>query len=292
MECDEECAEEECFDPDRCGAEDRPPKPEQLWCGIDTRPLLPIALAISTVIGALVMMLVQLPLLCRKFGGLSESTATVGFLLLYGITLGCMTYCAFADPGQLGKSRDAYLDGLGSEQLPRRAYKSWQYRRPVRRYDHYCRWLSNSIGLLNHREFFTMLIGLVTIGFVGIVVDFVLAVSMEQKGFWNDEVLIIMHLCYSVALLALAFPILRIHLGLISRNEMAAEWKRNEFYIAKTSKRGNDVPVNDLSDEEFNSLFDKFVYDKKRNSFDRGCFKNCFTFWCIPRWSKEQIGEF
>lgn len=163
---------------------------------------------------------------------------------------------------------------------------------PIRRYDHYCRWLTNVIALLNHREFFAMLIGLVTIGALGIAVDVLLAISLVHKGFWVDEVLIVLHLGYSVALCVLASPILRIHMGLISRNELAAEWKRNEFYIAKKCKRGEQVPVNELSDEEFNDLFDYFVYDKTKNGFDRGCLKNCYGFWCIPRWHQDQLGEF
>lgn len=46
-----------------------------------------------------------------------------------------------------------------------------------------------------------------------------------------SEVLVVLHLGYSAALLALAGPILKIHAGLISRNELANEWRRNDFYI-------------------------------------------------------------
>merc|ERR1712187_613096 len=135
---------------------------------------------------------------------------------------------------------------MGEANLPRRTHKSWQYKRPIRRYDHYCRWLSNCIGLLNHREFVTMLVGLAAISISGFIVDIMLAVTMFNKGFWDTELCIVLHLGYSVALLALAGPILKIHAGLVSRNEMAAEWRRNDFYIAKAAKRGTNVPVNDL----------------------------------------------
>mmetsp|Transcript_63984 Transcript_63984/g.128390 ORF Transcript_63984/g.128390 Transcript_63984/m.128390 type:complete len:336 (-) Transcript_63984:137-1144(-) len=281
----EECAEDECLGPDNCGNESRPPKPENLCWGIDTRPALPIALGLSTVIGMLVMMVLELPLLSRLISG--EISVVIGatFMLLYGVILGCMAYCAFSDPGQVRKDQQA-------ASAPKRAYKSWQFKRPVRRYDHYCRWLSNCIGLLNHREFVAMLIGLVLVGGLGIIVDVLLTVSMVNRGFWDTELAIVAHLAYSVALLALACPIFRIHAGLVSRNELAAEWKRNEFYIAKSAKHGDNVPVNDLSDEEFNTLFDSFVYDQKRNAFDRGWVKNCFTFWCVPRWAPDQLGEF
>jgi len=288
MECEEECAEEECLDPDKCGNDNRPPKPEHLFCGwIDTRPLLPISLAVSTVIGMMVMMLLQLPLVSRLFDVSLAGISCVS-LALYGITLGCMTYAAFSDPGQMKK------DPNGGEvaMMPKRAYKSWQYKRPIRRFDHYCRWLNNCIGLLNHREFIAMLVGILAIAVFGIAVDVMLAISMINRGFWSVELLIVLHLAYSIALLCLAGPIMRIHIGLVSRNELAAEWKRNDFYVAKSRKRAELVPVNDLSDDEFNSLFDSFAYDKKLNAYDRGCLKNCCAFWCTPRWPPDQLGEF
>mmetsp|Transcript_79292 Transcript_79292/g.201817 ORF Transcript_79292/g.201817 Transcript_79292/m.201817 type:complete len:426 (+) Transcript_79292:44-1321(+) len=302
-DCQEECAEEECLDPDQCGNESRPPKPENLTCGIDTRPLLPVALAVTTVLGALSMMLFQVPLLSRTVG-LSELMVFAFFICLYAMTLGCMLFASMIDPGQTRKDRsqlqgealmnnESFSSQTGSEPpMPKRAHKSWQYKRAIRRYDHYCRWLTNVIGLLNHREFFAMLIGLVAIGVFGATVDVILAISMVHKGFWIDELAIMLHLGYSITLLALAGPIFRIHFGLLSRNELAAEWKSNEFYIAKKCKRGDHVSVNDLSDDEFNNLFDSFVYDQSKNSFDRGCLKNCYGFWCIPRWAPDQQGDF
>lgn len=291
-QCQDECAEEDCFDPDNCGDESRPPKPENLFCGIDTRPLLPVTLAVTTVIGMLCMMMLQLPLLSRLLD-VNEVYFPVAFLILYVVTLGCMTYCAFCDPGQLRKDQQAALGSDGEQpNLPKRTYKSWQYKRPIRRYDHYCRWLSNVIGLLNHREFLVMLVGLILISVLGAAVDLTLAYSILFKGFWSTEIVVVLHFAYSVALLALAGPILKIHVGLISRNETASEWKRNEFYIAKVCKKGMDVPVNDLSDDEFNSLFDSFFYDRRRNTLDRGCSRNCFTFWCEARWDPNQKGDF
>jgi len=281
----EECAEDECVGPDRCGNESRPPKPENLFCGWDTRPVLPIALAVSTVLGMLFVLVLELPLCARLFAGTPSVTLGGLYLALYGVTLGCMAYCTFSDPGQTRKDQQA-------ASAPKRAYKSWQYKRPVRRYDHYCRWLGNCIGLLNHREFVAMLVGLVLIGALGAVSDVLLTISLVHRGFWGTELLLALHLAYSVALLALAGPILRIHAGLVSRNELAAEWKRNEFYVARSARSGESVPANDLDDDEFNALFDSFVYDQKRNAYDRGLPKNCFTFWCLPRWAPEQLGDF
>jgi len=296
-QCEEECAEEEC-DPAQCGAEDRPPLAESLVCGIDTRPMLPVLLAISTVLGALCMMVLQLPLLSLKIG-IPEAFSSTCFLVLYAATLGLMVYCALADPGQLPRDHAASIASQDSSalipDLPRRTHTSWQYKRPVRRYDHYCRWLTNCIGLLNHREFLAMLVGFVTIAILGLFVDIVLAIQVMEKGFWVMEVWIFLHLVYSMILLGLATPILRIHIGLVSRNELASEWRSSDFYVVKNSKRGGSspIPVKDLSDDdEFNSLFDTFQYEKNRNPYDKGCSQNCFNFWCIPRWAPEQMGEF
>ena len=40
----------------------------------------------------------------------SQGYLYAGFTLLYGVTLGCMTYCAFTDPGQVKNTRNL---GLG-----------------------------------------------------------------------------------------------------------------------------------------------------------------------------------
>jgi len=302
-ECQEEFAEDQCLEGHECGNDTTEPKPEHLFLGIDTRPLLPIALALSTVLGGLWMVLFQVPLISRLLD-VSQVVLSAFFCTLYLVTLGTMAYAALFDPGQMrpdknSKQGQALMssESFGSQTnseppLPKRAHKSWQYKRPIRRYDHYCRWLTNGIGLLNHREFLVMVFGLVLIGIVGTAVDVLLAVSMVHKGFWINEVLIAMHMLYSVIILWLAGPIFRIHFGLVSRNELATEWRRNDFYIAVKCKKGENIPVNDLSDEEFNELFDNFKYDKKKNSFDRGCLKNCFMFWCTPRWRRDQLGEF
>merc|ERR1719277_2520379 len=129
--------------------------------------------------------------------GVSEASLSCTCVVLYAVTLGCMTYCAFCDPGQMRRGIDV--------EPPARSHQTWQYKRPIRRYDHYCRWLTNCIGLLNHREFVVMLVGLVLIGILGFLLDLLLA----------------LHLAYSMALLGLAGPIFKCHFGLVSRNELA-----------------------------------------------------------------------
>merc|ERR1711957_1020782 len=177
--------------------------------------------------------------------------------------------------------------------LPKRCQKTWLYALPIRRYDHYCRWLTNCIGLLNHREFVLLLVGLVTIGVLGSILDVALVICVGRQGSnWMKGLLIIMHLMYSVVIVALAFPILRLHIGFISRNELASEWKRNDFYVVESAKRGGGkVSVNDLSDDEFNERFDSFQYDNARNAFDRGHAQNCWNFWCAPRWTSLKKGD-
>lgn len=176
--------------------------------------------------------------------------------------------------------------------LPKRAKKCWMYKRPVLRYDHYCRWLTNVIGLKNHRQFLAMLICLVMIGCIGLAIDICLAVTFFRSACWTDAFLAMVHLGYSFGLLYVATPIFQIHYGLVSRNELAAEWRRNDFQIVTTSTKGENIPVNDLSDDEFNARFNDFVYDKSRNGWDRGFLANCFTFWCTSRCDSDELGEF
>ena len=293
----ESCAEEGLLDDDKFGAEDKGPSQDYTYCGVDLKPVLPVALAVSTVIGGLCVLLVQIPMLAR-FTSLPQVWLSAPFGVVYGIVVGCMAYCAFSDPGQVKKTRNKKIGAVGGmdieEGMPRRAHKSWQYSRPIRRFDHYCKWLQNVIGLLNHREFVIMVGGLLLIGVLGIMVDIWLAILITEKGFYEFEIVVALHLGYSVALLAIDGPIFKIHFGLISRNETAQGWKKNEHYVANNTSIGDNVPVEDLEDDEYNELFDRdaFVYDRTRNPFDNGCFANCLNFWCQPRWSSDAKGEF
>ena len=286
-------ADEGWLDDDKSGSEDKGPTEDYMFFGFDLKPVLPVCLSVSTVIGGLCMLLVQIPMLSR-ITILSQVWLSAPFVVVYGIVLGCMAYCAWADPGQVKQPIGA-VGGMDIEEgIPRRAHKSWQYSRPIRRYDHYCKWLKNVIGLLNHREFVIMVAGLLLIGVLGIMVDIWLAILIAEKGFFKFEIVVALHLGYSVALLKIDWPILKIHFGLISRNEMAQEWKKKDHYVANNTSIGDNVPVEDLEDDEYNELFDRdsFVYDRTKNPFDNGCFTNCLNFWCQPRWTSDEKGEF
>ncbi|CAJ1420874.1 unnamed protein product [Effrenium voratum] len=293
-----EPCEEDC-DKEKFGAEEKGPREEKV-CGLDPKPALPAALAASTLMGGLCMMVLQIPLL-SQITHWPRMVLSVSFALLCAVTLGCMIYCIFADPGQARKTRNAPHASDLEEAKPTRTHKSWLYSRPIRRYDHYCRWLMNVIGLLNHREFFVMLLGLASIALLGLVVDLFLAVAflanLAETGATKTSAAALgvgLHLAYSVVLMRFEGPILLIHVGLISRNETANEWKKDIFYVAYNTKHGDKVPVEDLDSDEHNELFDRqaFVYDPTRNSFDRGCPTNWWNFWCKPRWSEAEQGDF
>lgn len=293
-ECqDQQCAEEEC-DPEECGDEQRPPKDDNYTCGVDRRPLLPFALITTTLLGAFCMLMLHRPLLRSMLG--SNDFFTFFFLVLYSATLFCMTYCGLCDPGQLEREDQAQRQLLPIEKqdrpLPRRAHKAWLYALPIRRYDHYCRWLTNCIGLLNHREFIIMCIGLVSIGAFGCLVDVILFFHVAAGGTWQEVIFLILHFGYSMTIVVMAGPILRLHIGFISRNELANDWKKSTFYCVQSNRTGQKIYVNDLSDEEFNERFDSFEYDMSRNPWDKGLQANCFAFWCTPRWQPGQLGEF
>ena len=143
-----------------------------------------------------------------------------------------------------------------------------------------------------------MLGGLSSIAVLGMVVDALLGVLMiAQKGLVEStqtSTILALHLIYSVILLKLVLPIIRIHIGLISRNEMGIEWKNHRHNVANDTSRGDNIYVHELDDEEFNELLEggAFVYDASRNPFDQGCLVNCWTFWCQARWTSDAKGEF
>ncbi|CAJ1352234.1 unnamed protein product [Effrenium voratum] len=250
---EQQCAEEEC-DADECGDERRPPADSVDCFGNDKRPYLPLLLFGSTLVGAIHMLMVQFPIIRELSWGYS---IRVFFLCLYALTLGCLMYCVLCDPGKLPKEKLT-----ATEEMPRRCHKMWLFKQPIRRYDHYCRWLTNAVGLLNHREFVLMVAGLFTIGLCGCVVDFILVVLASSEGRHFAGFLLIMHLTYSVMLTLLSGPILRLHITFVSRNELANEYKHNLFYVMR-DPTGKAVPVNDLDDVEFNAGLDndRFEYE-------------------------------
>eukprot|EP00913_Durusdinium_trenchii_P021059 g19790.t1 len=119
-----------------------------------------------------------------------------------------------------------------------RCHKMWLFKQPIRRYDHYCRWLTNAVGLLNHREFVTMLAGLLMIGLCGCIIDFILIIWTSSEGRHFTGFLLIMHLTYSVILSLLTGPILRLHITFVTRNELANEYKHNLFHVLRDVQRG------------------------------------------------------
>jgi hypothetical protein len=294
VDCQEQqCAEEEC-DPEDFGDENRAPRNDNYICGVDKRPLLPFMIIVTTMLGGLCMMMEQRPLLRQFAGSTPLLTMTLMVSALYAATLATLAYCALSDPGQLRWQDHARIRGDRKQEmaLPKRAHKAWLYALPIRRYDHYCRWLTNVIGLLNHREFIIMCGGLVSIAIVGIVVDIVLLLAAASRAHGSDIIVLILHLMYSIILGGLAGPIFRLHVGFVSRNELANDWKKNTFYAIESKRTQKVVPVNQLSDAEFNERFDSFCYDETRNPWDDGIAANCYSFWFTSRWKADQLGDF
>jgi len=61
------------------------------------------------------------------------------------------------------------------------------------------------------------------------------------------------------------------HVGFISRNEVAAEWKWSIFYVVPGSRADEFIPMNDLSDDEFNEQFNSFMCHPTWNAYDQEC---------------------
>eukprot|EP00927_Polykrikos_kofoidii_P024189 TRINITY_DN22059_c0_g1_i2.p1 TRINITY_DN22059_c0_g1~~TRINITY_DN22059_c0_g1_i2.p1 ORF type:complete len:359 (-),score=44.17 TRINITY_DN22059_c0_g1_i2:89-1165(-) len=291
---DDECVEEEC-NPNLCGTERLPPRKEEMLWGCDIRPLLPILLFWSTVGGAIGLFWIGGTVFARgmELNFLGQVLWSFPPGVLYLTTLMAMLYCAFSDPGQVNEDEEAEEDGKA---LPPRSHKAWMYTRPVRRYDHYCRWVCNVIGLYNHRTFVILLFGIVGIAILGFLFDVCCLVylhNLHREGAYSllSTYIVYVHMAYSGAVWWLAGPILRIHVGLISRNELAFEWKENFHYVVLESRKGPNWPVDDLSDDEHNELFDHFVYDPRRNMYDHGIKANLWAFWFTSR-DEDELGSF
>ena len=147
--------------------------------------------------------MVHIPLICEHTG-LSKSALWVLSSVLHGTPFGCMVYCITADPGQIRERKGDLqtLDVEKAQKLPERSHKSWQYPHPIKRYDHYCKWLDNTIALLNHREFVLMLLFLTLVGVLGIILDvYVSMLIVESDVLFGKEVQVILHngLLFSVA---------------------------------------------------------------------------------------------
>jgi len=136
------------------------------------------ALSLSTLLGAVTVSMVHIPMLTELTGWNCTIFLTIA-AMIFGPTLLCMLWVARVDPGQITEN----IEDQGAEpaELPKRTHKSRLYPKPIRRYDHYCRWLQNVVGLMNHREFMMMLIGLTLVAVLGVVIDPCLAAFAYKR---------------------------------------------------------------------------------------------------------------
>lgn len=269
------------------------PKPKfqaNLVCGIfDERPFFPSVLFLSTALGAFVMLTEQRSILIDMSG--FAWFFTLFFSALYVVTLSCLTYCLLSDPGQMDRQKYADMKAAGLP-MPKRSHKAGLYKRPIRRFDHYCRWVTNVIGLNNHREFMVMCGGLASIAVLGSFVDAALLLWCITQ--FRFPLLLILHMVYSVVFAKLVMPIVTIHVGFVSRSELAKDYKNDEFWVLVDKETGQSTSVKELDADDYNEAFDNdlFTYESARNPYDKGWHRNCLSFWLTTRWSPDQLGEF
>ncbi|CAJ1357745.1 unnamed protein product [Effrenium voratum] len=133
--------------------------------------------------------------------------------------------------------------------------------------------------------------GLATIAVLGGAVDAALLLWCLTQ--FRLPFLVILHMGYSAIFAKYIIPIFTIHVGFVSRSELAKDYKNDEFWVLVDKDTGRSTPVKELEAEDYNEAFDQdlFTYDSTRNPWDKGWHSNCFTFWCTSR-SAEQLGEF
>ncbi|CAE7431867.1 unnamed protein product [Symbiodinium natans] len=252
------------------------------WDNLDPR-LLPVVLTVSLLCSAICWFFLQCPLLSENGMGplhVLRAGAAMPFVLAFGL----MAFASQVDPGMVP---EGYPD-LAIE----RSYKSSQFPRRIRRYDHFCRWLLNGIGLYNHREFFLLLMVFTVMVTGSLIVDVYLLAAFFRPEHWVVECLLAAHLTYVAVFAYGLLPIVRLHVAFVSRNELANEWKDDLNYVVDDLEAGTSKWVGELDIEEFNDKFDTFRYDPTRNRWDKGWHMNCYLFWCVRRWDKHQMGEF
>jgi len=257
-------------------------------CGIDKRPFFPCVLLVS-LLWSMSMLGLQSMVVSSIFG--SSRRCVLFFLSLYSTTIWAAMYTSLADPGLMNEEHHQKWRA-GQTSMPRRAHKHWLYRRPVLRFHQYCRWVTNCVGLRNHRSYMIMLAGFVTIAVLDAFLDFILVLVHWRGGSWTVELLLLLHLAYSSYFAWYSVPLLRQHAGFLIRNELTQEWKRDDFNIVYCKATGEKITVNELDTEEYNRRFDEFEYDPSRNPFDKGWWRNLLNFWIAPRGDPEEWGEF
>uniref|UniRef100_A0A7S4QSU4 Palmitoyltransferase n=1 Tax=Alexandrium monilatum TaxID=311494 RepID=A0A7S4QSU4_9DINO len=267
-------------------------RPSTYFCGIDTRRGCPLAFASIVSLGAIYTFTVQRWWLEEA----AESSAQPLLRLLgagYALAFCCMAHTGLCDPGCLSEER--YLRyKAGKQPLPWRAHKNFMYGQPVLRFDHYCRWLMNCVGLRNHREFVVMVSSLVALALVGFAADLLLALTKGLPSSWVAKVALALHGVCSLAFCWLLVPIWRLHCGLISRSELAFEWKWEQFQVIRDDATGKEVAVAGLGQKDYDArrATGTVAYAPTLNRFDKGWKSNCWAFWCTARWTPDQLGEF
>ncbi|CAE7431936.1 unnamed protein product [Symbiodinium natans] len=113
------------------------------WDNLDPR-LLPVVLTESLLCSAICWFFLQCPLLSENGVGplhVLRAGAAKPFVLAFCL----MAFASQVDPGIVPEGHP--------DRAIERSYKSSQFPRRIRRYDHFRRWLLNGIGLYNQRVF-------------------------------------------------------------------------------------------------------------------------------------------
>mmetsp|Transcript_25610 Transcript_25610/g.54344 ORF Transcript_25610/g.54344 Transcript_25610/m.54344 type:complete len:287 (+) Transcript_25610:225-1085(+) len=211
------------------------------------------------------------------------------FWALYPFTICAAFYATVSDPGTLTDDQLEEYEETG--QLPQRAHKHWMYDRPIRRFHQYCRWVTNCIGLRNHRTYILLLLGVFLMASSNTLLDLLAAPLYYRQGDWASLAALIFHTLFSAYVTYYSGPLLYAHMRFVIRNELVQEYKKDHAYVV-TDEMGKQISVNELEVEDYNSLFDTFQYEPSLNPWDHGWYTNFTEFWLTDRSDEDELGDF